>query len=310
MPEPIKGKTIKRAPHGKDNPYFAMLRETAQANLSYEAVGMMAYLLSKPDNWEINVKDLQRDGCGRNKVYRVIHELCAAGYMKMASKYQDKKTKRWVWNPYEISETPQFRAEPYPQKPYTENGDIEHNTDQQNQLDTNVSNTAAEKAPVPAQNSKPQNDQPSENDNPVEQSPLDGEKDAPPETPLPPHAQYFGAIQEAIKPPPWNMIIPSRTFIGRVAKWLYSQDTPFMPEDVAGIIAHIVKIAKDAGWGKWHLTCIETFAEDWRAKGEAAYFTAADRASLIANGQDPDDPVVLATAKATNWHAPIVEVNG
>jgi hypothetical protein len=100
-----KPKTIKRAQHDDKNPYFMMRRDTAQdETLSWEARGVLSYLLSKPDDWEINIDDLQQQ-CGKNRVYRIIGELKKAGYI------EDRKKQRasdgtWEWTPYILHETP------------------------------------------------------------------------------------------------------------------------------------------------------------------------------------------------------------
>jgi hypothetical protein len=80
-------RTIIRASHGKQNPYFQMLRTTAQdSRLSFESRGLIAYLLSKPDHWEINKDDLMREGdIGRTKMKRIIDELTQARYMTMTN---------------------------------------------------------------------------------------------------------------------------------------------------------------------------------------------------------------------------------
>lgn len=53
--------------------------------LTYEARGLLAYILVKPDNWRIHVTDLARQagpkGCGKDRVYRILGELKATGYM-------------------------------------------------------------------------------------------------------------------------------------------------------------------------------------------------------------------------------------
>lgn len=98
--------TIIRAKHDKQNKYFMMRRETAQDDgLSWAARGVLCYLLSKPDNWEIKVEDLQQN-CGESKIYRILKELKKAGYLQDRSKKQDEKG-RWSWTPYVLYETPQ-----------------------------------------------------------------------------------------------------------------------------------------------------------------------------------------------------------
>lgn len=75
--------TIERAQRSKEFPWFNMSRELAQnRNLSWEARGVMAYILSKPDHWKVMVDDL-RQGCGVKKVYGILKELRAAGYVSM-----------------------------------------------------------------------------------------------------------------------------------------------------------------------------------------------------------------------------------
>ena len=56
--------------------------------LSWEARGLLIYLLSKKDNWQVKIKDLinQTKDClgvrsGRDKVYKVLKELRCAGYL-------------------------------------------------------------------------------------------------------------------------------------------------------------------------------------------------------------------------------------
>jgi len=127
---------IRRARHGRRAPYFSMARATAQDNsMSYEARGMLAYLLSKPDDWTILVSDLQMDGCGRDKTYRILRELINAGYIRDREKYRDENG-RWVWTDYELYEVPIHREpvpeKPYTDEPYTENQEIKHNRDKQN----------------------------------------------------------------------------------------------------------------------------------------------------------------------------------
>lgn len=72
--------TIVRAKRS-ETPYFMMSRATAQdEKLSWAARGILTYLLSKPDDWRINVKDLQQ-GCGRDKVYGLLDELINNRYI-------------------------------------------------------------------------------------------------------------------------------------------------------------------------------------------------------------------------------------
>ena len=55
--------------------------------LSFEAMGLLAYLLSKPDNWQVHVQALVRatkgtaQKRGENKILALLRELIGAGYI-------------------------------------------------------------------------------------------------------------------------------------------------------------------------------------------------------------------------------------
>lgn len=109
----MKNHLIKRSPHDKENPYFMMRTDTAQNKaLSYEARGMLAYLLSQPDHWQVKVYDLILDApegqttkAGKAKVYGILDELAEHGYIKKPKRYRGDNG-RWQWTPYEVYETP------------------------------------------------------------------------------------------------------------------------------------------------------------------------------------------------------------
>lgn len=109
--------SIYRADHGKQNPYFMFRRETAQdRSLSFEARGMLAYLMSQPDNWVIKTRDLEQ-GCKKDKVHSIIDELEKAGYVKR----EEVKDGKWAdgrWR-YAAFEYPCTES-PYPEKPATD----------------------------------------------------------------------------------------------------------------------------------------------------------------------------------------------
>ena len=52
------------------------------SQLSAEATGVLLYLLSKPFDWTVQIKHLQkRFSCGRDRVRRILKELEEAGYL-------------------------------------------------------------------------------------------------------------------------------------------------------------------------------------------------------------------------------------
>lgn len=113
--------TIIRAAKGRENPYFMMLREIPQRlDLSYEAAGMLSYLLSKPNDWKIVPANLKRQGCGRDKVYRILGELREAGYLHLSDQRQTDGT-------FQAGEYLLYE-QPYTEKPDTAEPDTEKPT--------------------------------------------------------------------------------------------------------------------------------------------------------------------------------------
>jgi hypothetical protein len=74
--------TILRLP--KKEKYFRVANSVFNdQDLSWEARGVMGYLLSKPDNWQLRVLDLQRRGpAGQHKIRRILRELESARYLR------------------------------------------------------------------------------------------------------------------------------------------------------------------------------------------------------------------------------------
>jgi predicted transcriptional regulator len=146
-----KDATIVRATY-EDN-FFRMKRQTAQdKNLSFEARGMIAYILSQFDGWEMKVHDLQQN-CAKGRVYRILDELAQYGYLE-----KRKKTRvegRWVWTPYVLHERP-YPEKQDTEKQDTENADIKEvttkreTTDKEKELSTDKikSNTTEDINPV------------------------------------------------------------------------------------------------------------------------------------------------------------------
>lgn len=144
---------IRRADHNTENRYFMMLRATAQHRaLSYEARGVLAYLLSKPNDWEVKVKDLQQEGCGRDKVYRILRELETFRYLTRELIRVNGTVKGIEYVVYES---------PFPEKPDTAQPDTantEHTNNRSKQstekrvnrsLTTSAKRTTKKAAPAP-----------------------------------------------------------------------------------------------------------------------------------------------------------------
>lgn len=110
----IDDKTIIRVTHDATNPFFIMVRSTAQNKaLSFEALGMLAYLLSKPDDWRVQVSDLVREHAGRDKVNRIIRELKDAGHLRRPDQQPHDASGKFSAPEWWIYESP------YTEKPST-----------------------------------------------------------------------------------------------------------------------------------------------------------------------------------------------
>jgi hypothetical protein len=93
--------TIVRAPKVKE--FVRVLNAVfADKRLSWEARGLLGYLLSKPDNWTVRMSDLIRQGpAGYHKVRRIVRELEKWGYMRRRRIRRQDGTFTWGTVVYE-----------------------------------------------------------------------------------------------------------------------------------------------------------------------------------------------------------------
>lgn len=117
---------VRRAQHKE----FSVIPNTTlnDRRLSWEALGMLAYLISKPTDWQVRVADLtQRPGTGRDRAYRILDELAQNGYVQRRQ-LQGAGGRFCGWE-YLVFDEPQeaplpenpYTAQPYTAQPYTEN---------------------------------------------------------------------------------------------------------------------------------------------------------------------------------------------
>ena len=88
--------------------------------LDWKALGMLIYLLSKPDTWEISVAHLVKERkTGRDGVYAILKSLVDAGY---ASK-KPRPEGGWDWIVYDekCNQHTENPTDPNRENPYTEN---------------------------------------------------------------------------------------------------------------------------------------------------------------------------------------------
>lgn len=97
---------IHRVIHNKDNPYFQMNRCVLQdARISWKAAAILAYLLSRPDNWVVRESDLIKQHTdGRDAVRSGLKELRDAGYIR---RVKIRENGRFIGTECHVYETPQ-----------------------------------------------------------------------------------------------------------------------------------------------------------------------------------------------------------
>lgn len=99
-------KTMFRVIKDKENPYVMLNKTFLNAtNISWKAKGILAYLLSKPDDWKVYESDIVKHSTdGRDGVRKGIQELIKAGYIKREL-IQDEKGRLMGYD-YQVYEVP------------------------------------------------------------------------------------------------------------------------------------------------------------------------------------------------------------
>lgn len=101
---------IVRAPRPDSN-YTQIRNEVLRdQEISYRARGLLAAILSRPDNWRTTAESLARDGGeGRKAILTALKELETSGYL-VRSRKQDPTTGRWSTSSI-VFDTPQLVTE-------------------------------------------------------------------------------------------------------------------------------------------------------------------------------------------------------
>ena len=98
--------TIYRRARTNPQPYAMISRKTLQdSRLSFKAKGLLSYLLSLPDDWEIHLKEIAKHSTDKlTAIKTATKELVVAGYITMS---QGKDAKgRFVSYEYTVYEHP------------------------------------------------------------------------------------------------------------------------------------------------------------------------------------------------------------
>lgn len=70
--------------------------------ISFDARGLLCYLLAKPNDWNVQVSNIQKaGGIGRDKTYKLLKALKDAGYIEVRTK-RDKKTGKIIDHSYVV----------------------------------------------------------------------------------------------------------------------------------------------------------------------------------------------------------------
>lgn len=142
---------IIRVSKNKENP-FVMLdkRPLNDASLSWGAKGMLAYLLSKPDNWQVNMKHLVGESTnGRDATYTIMRELIGARYCTRVTMRDEAG--RVTKTEYVVSE------HPLPENPDTDNPDTENPYVNNTDSNENESNNIFDEEETPPEKIETQN---------------------------------------------------------------------------------------------------------------------------------------------------------
>ncbi len=94
----------------KDNPYIVLNKGLLlDKNLSWRAKGILAYLLSKPDDWMVRAQDIENQSReARRAVMTAISELIGYGYV---SKRIDRESGRFKSFEYDVFESPKLNPD-------------------------------------------------------------------------------------------------------------------------------------------------------------------------------------------------------
>jgi len=94
-------------------------------SLTYEARGLLCYLLAKPHNWKVQVTNIQKaGGIGRDKAYRLLNELKDAGYVVL-NEERERGTNKILGYSYTVYDCAVPAKLPFPENPETGLGAFE-----------------------------------------------------------------------------------------------------------------------------------------------------------------------------------------
>ena len=105
--------------------------------LTFEARGLLCYLLAKPNDWNVNLNDIRRAGnIGKHKAYAILNELIVNGYIER--KVNKDSRNRITSHDYIVYDASLIQTLPFPEnreveKPLPENQDMDPKNREQGQ---------------------------------------------------------------------------------------------------------------------------------------------------------------------------------
>lgn len=146
--------SFSRTPKNKNYPFTQISNSLVNdRHLSYQAVGLLSYLLSKPDYWYINTNDLVNSHSnGYSSVRSIISELVLHGYLfKHRLRYPDGRYSSYF---YHVSESPvktntsPYVDFPHVDKPLLENPPVDNRNLAINKIKLRLSKTSTSSTKV------------------------------------------------------------------------------------------------------------------------------------------------------------------
>ena len=136
--------TIYRTVKNKDNPYVIIDRRPINnSKLSFKAKGILTYLMSRPDGWEVSVTDLVNHSTdGEASIRSGLKELREAGHMKYTTSRQEGRITGWLIEVYEVPQAELITNSPdgdfqQVENLHVENQDVENRTQVLKTLNSN-----------------------------------------------------------------------------------------------------------------------------------------------------------------------------
>lgn len=267
-----ENKNIIRTAHNKEHPYVMVARKTIEnKDLSYEALGLLIYLLSKPDDWQVYENTLYRKRSHRDKVKGLLTELETVGYIHVEQMRDEAGY--FSFNCYTVYEEPfAFKGEDDRKPPFTENPSTDNPLTENPHLVINESSVSNDESFADA------NNEPAKEQGHLEQVVFESlfeEQDAPPESP--PKARKLSTYQLIL-----NEL--AKCFDTTYAEIESSQDNrelakyrkaaselnelakagQFSPDKVKLVHEYVSGLAKLQKWDTFGVAAIPRYVDNWR----------------------------------------------